>query len=100
MLTWITKSRFRTAIAILLFLGLFIVSAFYFFLLHDSSTAGISLITGIVSAIGTISTVILAWRADRRSARESDLKMIQLQQQIAELQRKLDAPKPVDNQMV
>jgi len=42
------------------------------------------MVTGCVSALGTVSTVVLAWRADRRAAKESDLKMIQMQQQIAD----------------
>jgi len=38
----------------------------------------------ILSAIGTISTIILAWRSDRRSARESALKIAQLERELAE----------------
>jgi hypothetical protein len=50
-------------------------------------------ITGAVTAFGgllaTFSTAILAWRTDRRTAKESELKLIQLQQQITELEGKL-----------
>jgi hypothetical protein len=49
----------------------------------------IPLITGIVSAIGTLSTVILASRTDKRSAKESELRLLQMQRQIAEMQAKI-----------
>jgi hypothetical protein len=39
--------------------------------------------------MGTVSTMYFSWRTDRRTARESDLKVIQMQQQIVELQTKL-----------
>jgi hypothetical protein len=54
-------------------------------------TTLVGIITAFVNVFGTISTVTLAWRADRRTAKESDLKLIQLQQQIAELNSKLNA---------
>lgn len=47
------------------------------------------MVTAVGSVVGTISTIILAWRADRRTARESELKLLQLQQQIRELELKL-----------
>jgi hypothetical protein len=46
-------------------------------------------ITAIVSLLGTASTVFLAWRGDRRAAKESELKVVQMQQQINELSLKL-----------
>jgi hypothetical protein len=42
--------------------------------------------TAIISAIGTISALVLAWRSDRRDAREKELK-------IAQLERELEAAK-------
>ena len=49
------------------------------------------MVTAVGSVLGTFSTVFLAWRADRRTAKESDLKLVQLQQQIKELELKLKA---------
>jgi len=55
-------------------------------------------VTAIGGVIGTISTIILAWRADSRTAKESELKakeselkLVQLQQQIKEMELKLNA---------
>ena len=103
MVRWITKSRLSTALAIVFFLLVFFVSSVIVVraALFDATWAGgapdhgnlLPVITGFISAIGTVSTVILAWRADRRSAKESNLKMIQMQQQIAELQLKLNSSK-------
>jgi uncharacterized membrane protein YidH (DUF202 family) len=98
MLQWITKSRLRTALAILIFIIAFAISiplilqGFSADLAPSNGqkiTILVGIITAFVSAIGTVSTVILAWRADRRSTRESDLKILQMQQQIAELETKL-----------
>jgi hypothetical protein len=47
------------------------------------------MVTALGSIIGTISTVVLAWRTDRRTAKEAELKLVQLQQQIKELEIKL-----------
>jgi hypothetical protein len=49
----------------------------------------VALVTAIGSVLGTISTIILAWKADRRTAKESELKLVQMQQQIKELEAKL-----------
>jgi hypothetical protein len=110
MIKWLTKSRLRTALVTLGFFTVFLISfgfAIFWPLLHphvfsagatphsapsgflQALTAYVPSITAIVTAIGTISTLILAWRTDRRTAKESELKMIQLQQQIAEMQIKL-----------
>ena len=98
MFAWISKSRLRIALAILgcvfaLILSvLLIIAGLSADLLPANGqriTALVGIITAFVSVFGTISTEILAWRADRRTARESDLKMVQLQQQIVELQMKL-----------
>jgi len=48
--------------------------------------------TAVASLIGTFSTMILAWRADRRATKEAMLKTQQIQQQIVELQMKLNSP--------
>lgn len=60
--------------------------------------AAATIVTAIGGVIGTISTVILAWRADRRTAKESELKakeselkLVQLHQQIKEMELKLNA---------
>jgi hypothetical protein len=50
--------------------------------------------TAVMTAIGTISAVILAWRADRRTAREQALKIEQLEHELKELRRKSDSPAP------
>ena len=52
---------------------------------------GLSLLTSTAGLLGTISTLILAWRADRKATSEEALKLIQLQQQITELQNRLRA---------
>ncbi|HSY36312.1 MAG TPA: hypothetical protein VK814_11230 [Acidobacteriaceae bacterium] len=102
MFRWTTQSRLRTALAIIFFVALFAVSVVllaWSFAFHATAFPGpfgssgltgiLGLTAAVVSILGTISTVILAWRADRRTAKESDLKVIQLQQQIAEMQEKL-----------
>ena len=52
--------------------------------LHLSSdTSNLALVlVAIISAIGTISSTILAWRKDRREARECELKVAQLVQEL------------------
>ena len=101
MFRWITNSRLRTALAILFFCFLFALSIALIFsesvfgsslgvaLSPPGLTPIVGLLTAVASLVGTISTVLLAWRADPRTAKESDLKLIQLQQQIVELQLKL-----------
>jgi hypothetical protein len=111
MFQWIAKSRLRTALAILFFLLLSglprALQRLEREILLGPGTPPVdhvlNIAVGIISSVGTISTVILAWRTDRRSAKEADLKLIQLQQQIIELQRKLGTPqepKPPDSQTV
>src|SRR5215213_924637 len=53
---------------------------------YNSIVLWVSVCTAVISAIGTVSTIILAWRSDRRDAREKELK-------IAQLERELEAPK-------
>jgi membrane protein YqaA with SNARE-associated domain len=88
----------------LFFIGLFLFSIGLLALRETTFSAGpsplpaaprvdfmpwIALTTAIGSVLGTISTIILAWRVDRRTAKESELKLVQMQQQIKELEDKL-----------
>jgi hypothetical protein len=119
----LAKSRLRVAVAMLFFLVVFLVSVARTgpgpaTREIPSGTAGrvlselekrqipppenrsfainatIALITAIISGLGTISTLVLAWRADKRASKESELKVTQLQQQVLELQLKLEDAKP------
>ena len=115
MLAWFTRSRFRVALTVSLFSALFAYSMVRVFnrpqVVVRSSGGDNDLnnliippviieaaprektilptITAIVSLLGTASTVFLAWRGDRRAAKESELKVVQMQQQINELSLKL-----------
>jgi TRAP-type C4-dicarboxylate transport system permease small subunit len=60
----------------------------------DTST-WIVLSTTIVSAIGTISTIILAWKNERRTARENELKIARLEREL-EAVRESPAPPNMD----
>lgn len=51
-------------------------------------------VAAVISSVGTISTIILAWRSDRRSAREQALKIEQLEHELKELRRKSNSPAP------
>jgi hypothetical protein len=42
----------------------------------------VMLITSIVTVSGTISSIILGWRSDRRMVRESELRIIQLEREL------------------
>jgi hypothetical protein len=46
----------------------------------------------VVSAIGTTSTILLGWRAERRQSEEFKLKIKQLELQLQETQAKLVSP--------
>lgn len=95
----ITKSRLRTAFAIVALFAFFLLSIplLLFGLFADVSTstthlvAIAGLVTSVGSVIGTASTMVLAWRSDGRAAKESELKLVQLQQQIKELELKLNS---------
>jgi protein-S-isoprenylcysteine O-methyltransferase Ste14 len=72
MVRWITNSRLRTAFAILLLVGVFLLSSFFAVLgswgLHQDYSAIpviIGLVTALLSLIGIIATLVFAWRADR-----------------------------------
>jgi hypothetical protein len=95
----LTESRLSTALALVFFVFVFLISVS--FVVLDANSYGLPSLTtvitifgSVIGSVGTICTVILAWRADRRTARESDLKVVQLKQQITELQRKLNASPP------
>jgi uncharacterized membrane protein (DUF106 family) len=97
MVRWITNSRLRTAFAILFFVAVLLLSSFLAVLgswgLHQDYSAIpviIGLVTAAVSLIGIISTLVFAWRADRRMIGEPDRKLCELHKQISELQRKLE----------
>jgi hypothetical protein len=47
-------------------------------------TAGVSVLTLIVTAIGATSTILLGWRSERRQSDEFKLKIQQLELQLAE----------------
>jgi len=87
MFPWLAKSRLRTALTILFFAITFVLSVALSFYASYGSTTAISpstdlialagMVTAIGSLIGTISTVVLAWRTDRRAAKEAELKLVQ-----------------------
>jgi hypothetical protein len=52
----------------------------------------VSACTFAVSAISAIFTVLFGWRKDRREAKEFKLKIAQLEQQVAELNKKTPTP--------
>jgi cell shape-determining protein MreC len=106
MFQWLTRTRLHTALVILFFGVAFLISMALFFRapnprdiaeftgdkLSVNWLAIAAMITAVVSVVGTVSTMVLAWRADLRTAKESALKLVQLQQQIKELESKLAAP--------
>jgi hypothetical protein len=55
----------------------------------------VSAFTALISAIGTISAVILAWRSDRRDAREKALKIAQLERELEAAKAQPTNPTPV-----
>src|SRR5277367_165958 len=93
------RSRKSIVLSILPWVALpFLLPFLYLYLLvkqpldEAASTSPVPVIaTLIVSVIGTASTIFFAWRSDRRAAKESDLKTVQMQRQIAELELKLKA---------
>jgi len=103
MFRWAIQSRFRTALTVLAFCVVFALSVLVLLVAFaaDARFWGVTqipamtgLVTAIGSVVGTISTIYLAWRADRRTARESELKLVQMQQQIRELEAKLSEQTP------
>jgi hypothetical protein len=55
-------------------------------------TVSTSSLTLVVSALGTTSTILLGWRAERRQSEEFKLKIKQLELQLQETQAKLVSP--------
>ena len=107
---WLIQSRLRTALAVLMFAATLVVSIRILWdgvskwvFEHtglilgggggggrvDQTTLAISALTALTGLLGTVSTLVLAWRTDRRSTAESRLKLVQMEQQILELERKL-----------
>jgi hypothetical protein len=60
--------------------------------LSSDITIWIALFTAIVSAVGTISTIIIASRKDRREARETELRITQLERELAASSEKPSLP--------
>jgi ABC-type Fe3+ transport system permease subunit len=50
-------------------------------------TLAFSGITSVLATLGTASTILLGWRSDRRQAKESKLKMEQLELQLADARK-------------
>ncbi|HKS63498.1 MAG TPA: hypothetical protein VJT13_17495 [Xanthobacteraceae bacterium] len=61
------------------------------------ATISISAGTFAITSISAASAILLGWRSDRRAAGEAELKMKQMELQIAELQRKLGETPPHSN---
>jgi hypothetical protein len=57
----------------------------------------VSVCATIVSALGIISTAILAWRKDRRDAREYEFKIAQLERELAAVREKSALPAHTEN---
>jgi hypothetical protein len=97
MIRLIAKTRFRVGIVLLICGFLFVASLalIIFAVTAGANPSGpnpvgvLGVITGIISAAGTIATMILAWRADIGASSESKRKIAQLQQTIVDLQCKL-----------
>jgi hypothetical protein len=112
MIQWLLKTRFRIALVFLFFFVIFSIGFSRMKIDVENkpqhttigeSSAIVSQINSLDGAVafigmcGTLSTVILTWRADRRATKESDLKTQQMQQQIAELQMKLNSSSNEEN---
>jgi hypothetical protein len=54
----------------------------------------IPVISAVTSTLGAISAVILAWRSDSRSAKETVLKIAQLEQELAAAKGEPTGPTP------
>jgi len=60
-------------------------------------TVLISSLTLLIAMIGTTSTIILSWRADRRQSEEFKLKIQQLELELAEAKEKASKRPPNSN---
>ncbi|MDQ1558109.1 MAG: hypothetical protein QOD32_1169 [Pyrinomonadaceae bacterium] len=97
----VTANSNRSYTVALLLAGLFIVSTAIllggdgsvFRPTSDTSTL-VTVVTAIVSAVGTILATIFAWRNDRRVTRENELKIEQLKQELETLKEKSAPPNP------
>jgi hypothetical protein len=104
------ESRSRYFVA-LLFASIFIASTTTLLIIYRSFITGdvnrvplssdviiwVTVFTAIVSAIGTSSTIILAWRNDKRDAREKELKIAQLERELAASSEKPALPISEEN---
>lgn len=91
----------RRYIVALIFAGVFIASTTILLggvsgVFHPTSDTStwVAVFTAIVSAIGTISTTIRAWRNDRRDAREKELKIAHLERELEAAREKPAPPIP------
>lgn len=89
----------RIYLAALLFVSIFIASTTILlgtvsgaFRPASDTPTWVAVFTAIVSAIGTISTTLLAWKSDRRAARGNDLIIAQLKQKLHETKQEPDPP--------
>jgi hypothetical protein len=86
--------RVITTISIIIMLFSIIASILLPFLSFGGAAGGInwalliSVVTCFVSTVSTFSSLWLSWRADRRQAREADLKIAQLEIQLKEARSK------------
>lgn len=101
----------RRYIAALSFASIFFVSTTILFINYKSFISGnvsrallssdvaiwVTVFLAIISAIGTSSTIILAWRNDRRDAREKELKIAQLERELTVSRGKHDLPIPEED---
>jgi hypothetical protein len=108
---WLTDSKFKVAMTTLIFFVVFTFSVINILEKErqewggsgqqhqqahdqDQTASPLTYLSTVIGLFGTLSSVALAWRSDRRTARESDLKMTQLRQQIAELELEIKATQP------
>lgn len=106
------RSKRRYFIVASLFSCSFVASTTAFLIIHKSLLSGsigggihiasdvptvVSVCATIVSALGIISTAILAWRKDRREAREYEFKIAQLERELAAIREQSALPAPKEN---
>lgn len=107
----VTAESRRRYFVTLLFAFIFITSITTLFINYKNRLTGdgnrahlssdviiwITVFTAIVSAIGTFSTIILAWRSDKRDAREKELKIAQLERELAASSERRTLPASEEN---
>lgn len=97
----VTAESKRRYVFTLLFLGIFIASTTILlggisgvFYSTSDTLNGIVVFMAVVSAIGTISATILAWKSDRRNARKQELEIEKLERELAAEREKPALPTP------